>query len=87
MTERIAGAAILIGDLVITMPPPARHHTILHEMDRQGLDPLQGIPDRQGFVTDTGRFVRRREAAALAIEAAQITEPQWGAELYSEDLW
>lgn len=87
MSERIAGAAILIGDLVITMPPPARHHTILHEMDRQGLDPLQGIPDRQGFVTDTGRFVRRTDAAAIAIKAGQITETRWGPELFSEDLW
>jgi|GEM_PF-3463496 len=37
-----------------------------------------------GFVTSTGRFVGRGEAAKIAFAAGQIREPV--AELYSEDL-
>jgi hypothetical protein len=41
----------------------------------------------QGFVTDTGEFVDRIEAARIAIECGQIKELKWPPNLYSEDLY
>lgn len=38
----------------------------------------------QGFVTDTGKFVDRKEAAKIAFEAGQIPKPV--TILFSEDL-
>ena len=41
----------------------------------------------QGFVTDTGEFLDRVEAAKHAIECGQIKATRWGPRLYSEDVW
>jgi len=41
----------------------------------------------QGFLTSTGRFVGRREAAQIALHSGQIKELKFGSELYSEDLY
>lgn len=41
----------------------------------------------QGFLTSTGRFVGRREAAQIALHSGQIKELKFGIELYSEDLY
>jgi hypothetical protein len=86
--ERIVAAAIRANGVVFSEIPPARHHTILHAIDSLGLNPIEiGAPNNQGFITSTGRFVQRRQAAGIAVEAGQIDAPKWGAELYSEDLW
>ena len=44
---------------------------------------------KQGFLTSSNRFVDRKEAAKIALEAGQITELKYGNEneLYSEDLY
>ena len=39
----------------------------------------------QGFLTDTNQFVDRYEAAEIAFNAKQISEPL--SILYSEDVW
>jgi hypothetical protein len=41
----------------------------------------------QGFVSDTGEFLNRVDAAKHAIACGQIKETRWGVRLYSEDLW
>lgn len=41
--------------------------------------------DAQGFITDSGRFICRGEAAILALENGQITKHT--PILFSEDLW
>lgn len=41
----------------------------------------------QGFVTNTNRFVDRREALKIAIAANQLIEQTTFPELYSEDLY
>ncbi|TPM67433.1 hypothetical protein [Mesorhizobium sp. B2-2-1] len=86
MSERIISVAMRVGGLVISMPQPARHHTVLHEMDAQGISPFVH-PINQGFITDTGRFVEREEAVGLAKASGQIDKPRWPPLLYSEDLW
>lgn len=83
--ERIIAAALFNNGLTISMPPPARHHTLLNALDDSTVERI--LPDDQGFLTSAGRFVGRREAARIAVTAEQTLEPKWGAELYSEDLW
>lgn len=74
--------------VIVSSPPPARHHTLLHAT----WDTVQhALPfDDQGFITSTGRYVEREEALQIAIESGQpmIDHPsrhhRW---LFSEDLW
>ena len=41
----------------------------------------------QGFLTNTNRFVDRREGMDIAIACGQVDEAKAGKELYSEDLY
>ncbi len=41
----------------------------------------------QGFVTNTNRFVDRKEAAKIAFKAKQIKEYKRGQILLSEEIW
>lgn len=88
--ERIAGAAIYHGG-IFSLPPPARHHTILHTLALTlGVDVMTIPPENQGFITSTGRFVNRVEAYHIASQANQlIKEAHRGDQrkLFSEDLW
>jgi hypothetical protein len=85
--ERIIAAAIFFGGIV-SLPPPARHHTIIQTMDRgMHLDGAAVLPQMQGFITSTGRYVNRVEAYYLAYSAGQLISETKGPELYSEDLW
>lgn len=87
MTERIVSAAILYG-AILSLPPPARHGDIIASMDTiMGIDGPLATPDRQGFITDTGRYVNRVEARNIAWRAGQIISGSRGPELFSEDLW
>jgi hypothetical protein len=88
MSERIVAAAICVDGETQCMPPPNRHHNIMHLYFRETGRCV--APDEQGFITSTGRFVGREEAAKIARAAGQIgeakkTHPQ--DELFSEDLW
>jgi len=83
--ERIIAAAIRQYGLTITLPAPARHHHLLNPLAQE--TGVLVYPGDQGFLTDTGRFVERREAAAIALEAGQIASLKYPPELYSEDLW
>ena len=40
----------------------------------------------QGFVTECGLFVDRKQAALIAVKAGQIEKLTWPPLLYSEDL-
>jgi hypothetical protein len=85
--ERIIAAAIQYGG-TISLPPPARHHTIIATMDTEmGIDGPLATPERQGFITSTGRFVNRIEAFDIAYRAKQFTKETRGPRLFSEDLW
>tara|TARA_R110000851_G_C13102466_1_gene568901 strand:- start:32224 stop:32493 length:270 start_codon:yes stop_codon:yes gene_type:complete len=88
VTIRIVAAALKRGDLVYSSPPPARHHTLLHEVDRQfGDKHLPFTPDEQGFLGSDGLFYGREAAARIAVLSEQCIEPQYGRQLFSEDLW
>ena len=82
------GEACYPDAVVLSAPPPARHHTLMHAMHDMGLSKTK--PDDQGFLTSAGRFVGREEALNIAKAAGQplIDHPSrhstW---LFSEDLW
>lgn len=83
----IVAAAILHG-AVISLPAPARHHTILQSMDLEmGIDPTSVPPANQGFLTSEGKFVNRVEAYYIAHRAGQIGAKDGTPRLFSEDLW
>lgn len=87
--QRIKAAALLVGEEIVSLPAPARHHDIVHllyKTRRPGVSVI--APENQGFITDDDRFVGRHEALEIAKKANQITRltsPHMG--LFSEDLW
>lgn len=66
--EKITKAAIQHNGKIYT---GYRHGNIMQDMAHEG---VQGRVETQemGFLTDTGRFVSRVEAAKIAYEAGQI---------------
>jgi hypothetical protein len=91
--ERIERAAIWHRGRVYSVARPGRHHDVIRSMADAGFGPE--AMSHQGFVTDAGRFVDRREAMQIAVAADQLipleqdgvpmkrTSPV----LYSEDVW
>ena len=89
--ETIVAAACVYKGVAYSLPPPARHHTVMrHIWDTVGEDAFIG-PGAQGFLTSTGRFVNRRKALRIVKAAGQpqIDHPALnvGGQLFSEDLW
>lgn len=77
------------GDLIYTMPKPARHNNIMNLAKRAGLD-SQFQPDEQGFLLSDGSFADREEAYKVAKAAGQPwrRKPEIHSEhLFTEDLW
>lgn len=81
------------SEQIVSAPPPARHHTLLHPLNHLLKNAGQRghiAPDDQGFLTSTGRFVDRKEAMQIALSSGQpmINHPSRNNHtLYSEDLW
>lgn len=82
--ETIVAAAVYHG-CIVSLPPPARHHTIIQSLDTLGYPGIIG-PEAQGFVTSTGRYVNRVEGYYVAVTGNGM-EPKQKPELFSEDLW
>ena len=85
---KIECAAIMsaVDGKVHSVPQPGRHHDVIREMVELGYDkPIRG---EQGFVTNTGLFVRRVPAKNIAREVGQLLERAMDhRQLYSEDVW
>ena len=90
MTETVIAAAVQWEDLTISLPQPARHHNIMHDLYSKTGRRVRG--DEQGFLTSTGRFVGREQAFQIAHRAGQF-DPEnrlsgsSSRDLFSEDLW
>jgi hypothetical protein len=92
--ETIVAAAIERNGLVYSIQRPARHHNVMRQMAAAGIPiPIEGT---QGFLTNTGRFVDRREARLIADKARQIKArigddgvpySATHKDLFSEDVW
>jgi hypothetical protein len=75
--KMIKAAAIIINGKICT----GRRHW---EIIRDNPTTEYITQDVQGFITDTGEFVGREEAAEIAFECGQIKEPK--KVLFSEDI-
>jgi hypothetical protein len=60
------------------------HADCLHKMHHVSVKYGKGA-DKQGFITNEGRYVQRGEAAKIALSAGQIDFPT--TLLFSENLW
>ncbi len=79
--EKIIDAAVRLESKTRT---GRRHAQIMREI--WNVSPNRYISqDEEGFVTDSGRFVDRKEAAEIAFRSGQI--PQKKEKLFSEDVW
>jgi hypothetical protein len=87
--ERIVAAAIQINGVTISLPMPARHHTVMHSMSMALIPDERLSAATQGFLTSDGRFVNRVLARDIAFRAGQQPGRTGGdsPELFSEDLW
>jgi len=87
MTERIVAAAICMHEnkLVLSLPQPARHCDVQQAAARLGLVIL-GVHE-QGFLTSTGRFVRRAPARLIATEADQLIRKPISHTFTTEEVW
>ena len=86
MSERIVAAAIMQRGKLYTLPAPARHADVIRVIAAETDQPVTGD---QGFITDSGRFVGRRQAFRIATEASQPLRNIACAPgmLFSEHLW
>jgi hypothetical protein len=96
--EHIVSAAIRVDGIavegyapykvVLSVERPGRHHHVAWWL---GAHEVLGDEQRdQGFITNTGRFVDRKEGCIIARAAGQLEgRTKTGGEntLYSEDLW
>jgi len=66
-----------------------RHHNAMYTMSAvTGLRDCESGENIQGFLTNYGNFVDRKEAADIALFCGQVGELKYSStELYSEDLY
>jgi hypothetical protein len=79
-----------INGIIISARPPHRHHHLIHAgYVVKGNKTV--LPQEQGFLTSTGRFVDRLEAMQIALRSRQRFRGPLALgnykKLYSEHLW
>lgn len=88
LMESIVGVAFHIDGLTISLPRPACHADLIPLVAPRLVDYVG--QDVQGFITNEGRYVDRREAFQLAQEAGQVMyhlEEAKSGLLASEMMW
>ena len=91
MQEKIVAVALKHeSGMVFMRARPHRHNDIIHWFRERNLT-VGEFAGRceEGFLTSDGRFVGRKDAAAIAIAAGQVTRALMSAypSLFSEDVW
>lgn len=81
---KIVGVALKRGNEILSLPAPARHCDVMRLAWDQGWEKI--YPEEQGFISDIGVFLTRRQASALALVSGMISVHK-GDTLLSEDLW
>lgn len=85
---RITHVALRTEDGVVhKMEAPNRHYHVIDMMGQAGVSREDIARADQGFVTDTGFWMRREPAMRFALEVGQITKHAHPRQLFSEDLW
>jgi len=85
--KQITHVAVIYNGVTYSLPRPNRHHNVIR-MIKGG---CYG-PTNQGFLTDAGLYINRRDAFVLAKANGQLNrlsgdQYYQGDELFSEDLW
>lgn len=87
--ELIVAAAIEVEGVVVMAARPGRHADCINFIHNRA--PGVDYKSRQGFVTNRGRFVDRREAALIVEASGQGSTrdmgPGYPRALFSEDMW
>ena len=92
----IVGVAVKFNnDVEIRLPRPKRHCHCFDLAKEKGIDPTQCIGSHgQGFYTDTGEYLTRKEAMAHVRSIGQKLYTMSGCgeiniseNLFSEDVW
>lgn len=78
--------AIKQDDTIYCLPKPFRHHDVIRTMVDVCKLP-KPVTGEQGFMTNDGDFVDRKEALEIAFSCGQVEEPIAPPNLFSEDLW
>jgi hypothetical protein len=81
---KIEGVSFRLGHYFECYPRPIRHHKAMENLLIRGRDPRYF---EQGFYTNEGNFVDRREAKIIAVAAGQYIGNHNSDDLFSEDLW
>lgn len=84
--EYITGVAIMVDGVLYQLPKPKRHT----HCTQLAFDTLGKIvkPQSEGFVTNTGRYVLKKEALKIAKESGQLLDRyDHSTELRSELIW
>lgn len=84
--EFISCAAIKFMERIFALERPYRHHDVIWFINDETGCRLCDHPYTQGFLTNRGRFVDRKEAEYIARECGQVTSII-GSVLTSEDMW
>lgn len=85
--QHITHVAILYKAKVYKLPKPYRHNDVERDIRYQTGLGISGTSTK-GFLDNTGKFLTRRQARAVAFKAGQILGGKKpGDELYSEDVW
>ncbi len=83
----IHAVAITQDGIVFTLPRPARHHHVIKYITSKPGRKYNPKLGEQGFITDSGNFVTREQAAILALASGQVIKLADPPELFSEDVW
>lgn len=80
LAQQIRGVAVRMipSGIVLSLDAPARHHNILNQLGDWLNRSVTWDEHVQGFLTASGKFITREDAARLCGREGQ---------LYSEDLW
>jgi hypothetical protein len=82
--EKIVSSAIIHRGVIYA---GKRHHHCIAAIKEEIGERTPGS-DPRGFLTDTGRFLNRVEAAKLALANGQVDKLHYSSTmLFSEDLW
>lgn len=87
---KITHVAIRFQGVIYSLPEPNRHHHVIrHIIDTVGVSSVDVEEDDQGFLDESGRYLRRAQALQSALENDQIKNPSKIRmnRLFSEDLW
>ncbi len=80
-------AAIHFYGKIYALERPNRHHNVIAFIGEETGWRLCQHDSKQGFLTNRGRFVDRKEAEVIARNCGQVTGELIGSILTSEDMW